>query len=457
MLSGPVRTPTVSVPPRAAAPWAKDGDWGISAAAAEAERSWQRFTGCDLGGASAPAAGPDACCGAASKCPAPRVDGAAATLGLEAGAARRILGADDPTAEDSTHATVPRRGASPRAGMSGERILVWGAGAIGGTVGAYLARAGQDVAFVDVVAEHVARIRSPGLRITGPIEEFAVRAPALLPEEVTGTWPRIFLCVKAHHTAEACRALAPHLAPDGYVLSLQNGLCETAIAGIVGPERTVGAFVNFGADWMGPGEVMFGNRGAVVLGEIDGRMTPRLASLHALMRAFEPDAVAVADIRSYLWGKLAYGSMLFAQALGEKGIADCLARPELLPVWRALGGEAVSVALAEGVAPRGFNGFDPDAFRPGATAARTEASVAAMVAFNRPSAKTHSGVWRDLAVRKRRTEVDAQIAPIAAAGARHGLPCPTVRKLVALIHEVEEGHRPLSDDNLLELLPGTPA
>ena len=337
--------------------------------------------------------------------------------------------------------------------MGDDRILVWGAGAVGGTVGAHLKRAGHDVTFVDAVPEHVAAIQDRGLHIHGPVVDFAVRAPALLPEAVTGTWSRVFLCVKAHHTEAACRALSPHLARDGCVLSLQNGLCETVIAGIVGPGRTVGAFVNFGADWTGPGEVLFGNRGAVVLGELDGRMTPRLDALHALMRDFEPDAIVTPDIWAYLWGKLGYGAMLFAQALGDRGIADCLARPELLPVWRALGGEAVAVALAEGVRPRGFNGFDPDAFRPGATRAQAAASVAAMVAFNRPSAKTHSGVWRDLAVRKRRTEVDAQIAPIARIGARHGLPCPTIRKLVALIHEVEEGRRPLSDDNLLELLP----
>ncbi len=332
-----------------------------------------------------------------------------------------------------------------------ERILIWGAGAIGGTVGAYLKRAGLDVTFVDVVPEHVAAIRGPGLHIGGPVEDFTVQAPALAPAGVSGAWPRVFLCVKAHHTVEACHALLPHLAADGYVLSLQNGLCETLVAGVVGARRTVGAFVNFGADWMGPGEVLFGNRGAVVLGEIDGAMTPRLAALHTLMRAFEPEAVATPDIWSYLWGKLGYGAMLFAQALGSMGIADCLARPELLPAWRALGGEAVAVALAEGVQPRGFNGFDPDAFRPGATEAAAAASVAAMVAFNRPSAKTHSGVWRDLAIRRRRTEVDVQIAPVAGIGARHGLPCPATRKLVTLIHAVEAG-RPQSDDLLLELL-----
>ena len=336
--------------------------------------------------------------------------------------------------------------------MSGDAVLVWGAGAIGGTVGVYLARAGHHVTFVDIVPEHVAAIRGPGLHIHGPVEDFTVQAPAMLPGDVSGTWDKVFLCVKAHHTAEACQALLPHLAADGYVLSLQNGLCENIIAGIAGAERTVGAFVNFGADWMAPGSILYGNRGAVVLGEINGADTPRLRQLHQLMRDFEPDAITTPDIWSYLWGKLGYGAMLFAQALGDASIADCLARPELLPAWRALGGEAVAVALAEGVQPRGFNGFDPAAFRPGATEAEAAASVAAMVAFNRPSAKTHSGVWRDVAVRRRRTEVDVQIAPIAEIGAKHNLLCPTIAHLVALIHEVEAG-RPQSDALLLELLP----
>ena len=211
-----------------------------------------------------------------------------------------------------------------------ERILIWGAGAIGGSVGAWLKRAGHDITFVDVVPEHVAAIRDTGLRITGPVEEFIVRAPAFTPEELTGTWQRIFLAVKAQHTEAATRALTPHLAQDGYVLSLQNGLNELIIQRIVGRDRTIGAFINFGADWMAPGEIMFGNRGAVVLGELDGAMTPRLEALLAVMRDFEPDAITTPDIWSYLWGKLGYGAMLFAQALGQKGIADCLARPELL-------------------------------------------------------------------------------------------------------------------------------
>lgn len=335
-----------------------------------------------------------------------------------------------------------------------ERTLIWGAGAVGGTVGAFLVRAGFDVTLVDVNREHVDAIRSPvhGLRISGPVDALTTVAPAATPDRLQGTWGRVFLAVKAQDTEEACKALAPHLAKDGYVLSLQNGLCETIIASIVGCQRTVGGFVNFGADWMAPGEIVYSNRGAVVVGEIDGAMTARLRDLHEQLQAFEPEAQVTEHIWSYLWGKLGYGSLLFAQATGHLGIADCLARPELLPLWRDLAGEAVQVALAEGTEPRGFNGFNPAAFRPGVAEDRVRESIDAMVAFNRPNAKTHSGVWRDLAVRKRRTEVDLQVASVVHTGRRHGIACPKLAALVRMIHEIEDGKRPLSDDNLSELL-----
>jgi 2-dehydropantoate 2-reductase len=190
-----------------------------------------------------------------------------------------------------------------------------------------------------------------------------------------------------------------------------------------------------------------------VLGELDGRTTSRLEALHATIRdGFEPDAIVTEYIQSYLWGKLGYLTLLYAQALGQLGIADCLARPELLPLWRAICAEVHAVAAAIGAGQRGFNGFDPAAFAPGATVADARRSVDAMVAFNRPNAKTHSGIWRDLAIRKRRTEVDVQIRPIVTIGAENRVDCPKCRKLTAMIHEIEDGSRPLSDDNLLVLL-----
>ena len=88
------------------------------------------------------------------------------------------------------------------------RFLIWGAGAIGGTMGAHLARAGHDVTLVDNVQEHVDAINRAGLHITGPIAEFVVRVPAFAPEGLRGEWDMIVLATKAHHTESAARARA---------------------------------------------------------------------------------------------------------------------------------------------------------------------------------------------------------------------------------------------------------
>ncbi|HJQ59360.1 MAG TPA: 2-dehydropantoate 2-reductase [Vineibacter sp.] len=329
--------------------------------------------------------------------------------------------------------------------VDNEPILIWGAGAIGGTIGAYWARAGQPVAFVDVVPEHVAAIAARGIAIEGPIETFtAPPAPAFTPDKVTGTYRRIVLAVKAQHTADAARQLAPHLHPEGYVLSAQNGLNELAIAEVVGTARTMGCFVNFGSDYLEPGRILFGGRGAVVVGELDGRTTPRVEAMHALLRLFEPNAELTDNIWGYLWGKLGYGALLFATALTNESIADALASSRHFDLYRRLAGEAMQVARTRGVKPLGFNGYEPLAFMPGAAEAQTRASIDAMVAHNRRSAKSHSGIWRDIAVRKRKTEIDAQIAIIGRIGRDAGIATPLIDRLVALIHDVEDGKRPQS-------------
>jgi 2-dehydropantoate 2-reductase len=335
--------------------------------------------------------------------------------------------------------------------MTSPPILVWGAGAIGGTIGAYLIRDGHDVLFVDRDADHVAALNDRGLAIEGPVEAFAVAAKAALPGDVVGAFERILLCVKAHDTAAASRALLPHLAESGYVVSLQNGLNELVIAETVGRDRTVGAFVNFGADYLSPGVVHFGGRGAVVLGELDGSITPRVEALHRDLSAFEPNAIVTDNIMGYLWGKLGYGSLLFATALTNASIVDALAAADARPLYRALAGEAVTVAAALGIEPLGFNGYDPAVFTPDASRQQADASFAAMVAHNATSAKTHSGIWRDLAVRKRKTEVDAQLEPIVRFGRYMHVPTPATIALIAMIHESEDGTRPLAWSNLAEL------
>ena len=236
------------------------------------------------------------------------------------------------------------------------------------------------------------------------------------------------------------------------VVSAQNGLNELVIAEVVGSERTIGCFVNFGADYLEPGVVHYGGRGAVVVGELDGAKTPRIDELHRLMQEFEPKAVLTGNIWGYLWGKLIYGALLFATALTNDGIADVLAN-HALPAGAVARSRTKSARSPRQTASRleAFNGFDPSAFCPGVPAEATDRSFDEMVAHNRRSAKTHSGIWRDLAVRKRKTEVDAQILPMVEIGRKHGVATPLTARTVALIHEIEDGKRPLALANLDEL------
>lgn len=317
-------------------------------------------------------------------------------------------------------------------------IVIWGSGAIGGTIGAYLRRAGRDVLFVDVVAEHVREIAAGRLRIEGPVDRFVTGGPAVTPEAMTGRHELILLCVKAHHTEAATRALRPFLAEGGAVVSCQNGLNELLIADIVGRARTIGAFVNFGADYQEPGRITFGVRGAVVVGELDGSTTPRLQALHETLRVFEPNAVLSDNVFGYLWGKAGYGGILKSSALTDDTIADFIEDPRRRPTIIALVQEILSIAAAERVAPLGFDGFDPQAFGRDDRAAM-DASLAALAAYNRGTGKPRSGIWRDLAVRKRQTDVAAQLAPVQAAARRHGIATPYVDRLVSLIQSVEEG------------------
>ncbi|MFK7765259.1 MAG: ketopantoate reductase family protein [Roseobacter sp.] len=332
-----------------------------------------------------------------------------------------------------------------------EPILIWGAGAIGGILGAYWARAGVPVQMVDIVAKHAEACTASGLIIEGPVEEFTQTVPCVTPDQLTGTYARVVLAVKAQATPQAMEQLLAHLAADGFVLSAQNGLNERMIAELAGPERTIGAFVNYGADWIGPGRILFGNRGAVVVGEIDGSLRRRTQDMHELLQIFEPEAVLTQDIWAYLWGKLGYGAMLFATALTPDSMTVNFADPARGPALMGLAREVMRTAVAEGVQPKPFNGFEPTAFLPGASDADALQSLADLAEFNSKTAKTHTGIYRDLAVRKRKTEVDPQVGSVAEIAAGHGLATPLLTRLVALIHDIEDGRREMSEETFHEL------
>jgi 2-dehydropantoate 2-reductase len=318
------------------------------------------------------------------------------------------------------------------------QITIVGAGAIGGTVGAYLARAGQPVLFCDTVAEHVDAINARGLTIRSWAEEFTVAAPAVAPDRLPRPLELVLLAVKAQHTAGAIAQIAPLLADDGVVVSLQNGLNEQTIAAAIGDRRTVGCLVNFSADYLEPGLIHYGGPGALKLGELDGRLSPRLAALRDLLGAW--GAVETTDnIWGYLWGKLGYANMLFATALADASMAEVIDRYR--PLMVELAAEVYEVADRLGIRPEPFDAVTPALYYPRERqdAAAIEQALNVLVERRKRDQKQRSGIWRDIMVRRRRSEIDNQLVPIVEHGDRLGLPLPLTHRLIAQIHDLEAG------------------
>jgi 2-dehydropantoate 2-reductase len=330
------------------------------------------------------------------------------------------------------------------------KIAFWGAGAIGGVVGAHLVNKGHPVTFIDVDEAHVRAIKENGVELTGAISPLKVRAKVMMPNEVEETFDLIFLGVKGHHTLAAATALAPHLSRDGMVISLQNGLNAPDIEAAIGPGRTLLCLVNFASDVVAPGTIHYAGRGSVTVGEPDGTMTDRLRQVVSLMQAFDPSIEATPNVLGYLWGKLGYGAVLIATALTENTITEILDSATHAPVLCAIGREMMMAARAAGVDPVGVDGFDAAAFASNDHAAMT-ASLKAMADHYRGSAKPRTGVWRDLAIRKRSTEVSALFRPVFASAESNGIAMPATRALVQSIGEIETGQRAFSIHNLTTL------
>jgi 2-dehydropantoate 2-reductase len=208
---------------------------------------------------------------------------------------------------------------------------------------------------------------------------------------------------------------------------VQNGLTADALIDAVGADRVIASFVNFGADVMGPGRVMQGNIGTFRVGEIGGGViTQRVRDLADAL----PYAVATDNVLGYLWGKEVYGAMMWAGAVSDLPIAETLAREAYKPLMVALAEEVLAQAP---VKVESFDGFVPDDLYD---------SLERLAEFNRKSAKSHSGIYRDLMIRKRKTEVDE---------VHKDFQGPIFDRVVDMIHDIEEGRRTCEVKNLDEL------
>jgi len=304
------------------------------------------------------------------------------------------------------------------------RIVVVGAGGVGGYFGARLARAGQDVTFVARGA-HLDAIRGGGLRIRSAVEgEYTVPVTAV--EKVAGlpAADAVLLCVKSFDTEAAVEQIRSVVEPETAVLSLQNGVDnEDKIDALLGAGHALGGAAYVFATIEVPGVIAHTFSGRIVLGELDGRKTLRAERLREAFTRAGISAAVSDDIRRVLWEKYL---MISAQA----GMTALTRSPigvirELAPTWRMyrlILEELAALGRAAGVA------------LPVDVVDSTVANAGKMAGH------LSSSLHHDL-VHGKRLELEALHGHAVRLGERLGVPTPTVFAVYAALTPFAEGAR----------------
>ena len=302
------------------------------------------------------------------------------------------------------------------------RVLVVGAGGVGGYFGARLVRAGIDVTFLARGA-HLEAMRRQGLRIRSAADgEWTVKADAVSDLEGRPPADAVLFCVKSFDTETAATSLRPALGPDTAVVSLQNGVDnEETVDRVLGAGHAVGGVAYVFASIESPGVIAHRLGGRVVFGELDGRLSPRLQRLREAFAAAGVPAEVVPDIRRVLWEKYL---MITAQAgmtaITRAPIGVVRAVPETWRMYRLIAEELAALAEAEGVRLDG---------------GVVEAVVKAAEGL---APEALSSMYHDLA-QGRRLELEALHGRALRSGQRLGVPTPTVFAVYAALKPHADG------------------
>jgi 2-dehydropantoate 2-reductase len=329
------------------------------------------------------------------------------------------------------------------------RILVLGSGAIGSLIAGYLTRAGRDVTVVDPWFQHVNVLRADGLHVEAVEESFTTDVNVLHPDQLEdfGAADVIVIATKSYDTRQMALLAREHLAPDGIVLSAQNGMNDARVAAAVGWSHVMGSVVVMGAHLTEPGVVhrtSAANTGSLIFGTFDGRLSEQVPTV---AEEFTPlgGVLAVKDIWPQRWSKLTLNSMSNALA-GLTGLrsTELWTEPLTLDILIALGHETVSVAAADGIRVAPVFGRIPHDLWSQATDVGSSdwkeiaGHISAVGDQRRGKRANIASLLQDI-LKKRRTEVDYLNGWVARRGRERAVPTPTHDLMISTLRPVENG------------------
>jgi 2-dehydropantoate 2-reductase len=327
------------------------------------------------------------------------------------------------------------------------KIVVVGAGGIGGITAALMKREGYSVEIVCKYPDLAEKIKNKGLLITGIKGEFQITMPAVAKiEELEGNKDIIFLATKATDMMEAAEKLLPFLTEKSLVVSLQNGICEEALAEVLGKERVTGCVVGWGATMHAPGELEMTSTGEFAIGNIIDLPLERLEPVRDMLQTVVPVNIST-NIMGNLYSKLIINACITSLgAVCGLYLGEMLKSKKIRNIFIEIMYEAMAVANAMGLKLEAMAGLDYYQFlgSPGFAGRFKRHLIIRIIGFKYRRLKSSSLQSLE---RGKPTEIGFLNGYISENGKKHGIETPINNRVIEIIRDIEAGKKQIDIGN----------
>ncbi len=331
------------------------------------------------------------------------------------------------------------------------RIAIYGAGSLGTVLGAYLTKNSVPVDLINHNLTHVEALKASGAHITGTVD-FTVPVSALLPEEMSGKYDLIFLMTKQLHNREVVTFLKDYLAEDGLIATLQNGIPENSIAEIIGPERTVGVVVEWGATLSAPGESTLTSSPDSLsfhMGGMPGLPKEALEKVRSVLEKMCPVEIET-NLPGARWSKLLINATFSGLGTVIGGtFGDVTGDPLGREVAVRCMKEVIDVGRASGVTFAPVQGKNITALFYWTNPVKKAMARTLLPIAMKKHAAIEPSMLQDLKKGKP-CEVDAINGVVSEFGKKAGVPTPVNDRIADIIRDIQSGKRETGKQNLKE-------
>ncbi len=329
------------------------------------------------------------------------------------------------------------------------RLAIYGAGSLGTILGAYIAKSGIKIDLFNHNREHIKALKESGAHIIGAVN-FEQKVAAYLPEEMSGNYDIIFLLTKQQNNLAVVSFLKNHLAEDGVIVTLQNGIPEIGIGKIVGEDKVLGCTVAWGATLISPGVVELTSGPDTFtfsLGSLTNNNHPKLDAVKRILELMGIVEIDENFIGSR-WSKLLVNSAMsgmsatFGMTFGE--VAQ---NKQTRKYVQTLIKEAIDVAFAASIKIEPIQGKDVVKLLNYKGMIKKKISFMLIPIAIKKHRHLKASMLQDLEKGKK-CEIEAINGVICDYGDKYNVPTPCNKKIIEVIKKIENNEITYSIENL---------